>query len=362
MDRVSDVLPERILRVDLFNYIMQELTEIETDMYAPRQALRYRADQAANWLLKSRILLNAEVYTGQARWTEAAAYARRVMDSAYELAPVYAHLFMADNDGSGGVNQAQREIILPLAQHGLHVRSFGASQFLIASTRTSGMPVWGSTAQWGGNRARAALVHKFFPGGDIPAVAFINSEQTLTGGIDQRAMFYIHRNIEDDAPDRSPEEIRRPETFREGFSVVKFTNLRADGGPRNDAEFVDMDVPFFRAAEARLTFAEATLRAGGDAGAALAAVNAIRARANVPALAPPLTLDMILDEKAREFFFEGQRRTDLIRFGRFGGGDYVWDWKGGVPQGTRISSHLNVFPIPAGQILANRNLIQNPGY
>jgi hypothetical protein len=71
---------------------------------------------------------------------------------------------------------------------------------------------------------------------------------------------------------------------------------------------------------------------------------------------------MILDERAREFMFEGHRRTDLIRFGRFGGGDYVWDWKGGVPQGARIGAHLNVFPIPAGQLIANPNLRQNPGY
>ena len=362
VDRVSDELPERILRADLFDYIISELSAIEADMFPPRQAPRYRADQAALWLLKSRVLLNAEVYTGTARWAEAAAYARRVMESAYELAPVFAHLFMADNDGSGTENQAQREIILSIAQHGLHIRSFGASQFLIASTRTSGMPAWGTTAQWGGNRARQALVHKFFPGGEIPDAAFINPERTLTGGVDQRAMFYIHRNIEDDDPDRRPEEIRTVATFREGFSVVKFTNLRADGGPVSDTEFVDMDFPLLRAAEAYLTFAEATIRAGGDSGAALNAINALRARAGAPLFTPPLTLDMILDERAREFMFEGHRRTDLIRFGRFGGGDYVWDWKGGVPQGARISAHLNVFPIPAGQLIANPNLIQNPGY
>ena len=364
IDRVPDdfYLPERISRADLFDYIIRELTEIEADMFPPRQAPRYRADQAANWLLKSRVFLNAEVYTGTARWTEAAAYARRVMDSAYELAPVYAHLFMADNDGSGTVNQAYREIILPIAQHGVHIRSWGAMLFLIASTRTEGMPAWGSTHQWGGNRARQALVHKFFPNGDIPAAAFINAEQTLTGGTDQRAMFFIHRNIAGDAADRRPEEIRTVGTFRQGFSVVKFTNLRADGGPTSDAGFVDTDFPLLRAAEAYLTFAEATIRGGGDASAALTAINAIRTRAGAPAFTPPLTLDMILDERAREFFFEGHRRTDLIRFGSFGGGTYVWDWKGGVEQGARISAHLNVFPIPAGQLVANPNLRQNLGY
>ena len=376
VDRVitDGSLPERISRADLFDYILQELSEIENDMYAPRQAPRYRADQAANWLLRSRILLNAEIYTGTPRWTEAAAYAQRVMNSAYELAPVFAHLFMADNDGSGTVNTAYREIIFPIAQHGQRIRSWGASTFLIASTRVGGMPASGSTEGWAGNRARAALINKFFPG-DIPDEAFIawlkdedgefveddNGELIgiITGGTDARAMFYVNpttrtRTIRGGNPSGVGD-------FTQGYSVIKFSNLRADGGPTSDPLHADMDVPFFRLAEAYLTFAEATLRAGGDAGAALNAVNALRRRANATEFTV-LSLDMVLDEKAREFFFEGQRRTDLIRFGRFTGGDYIWDWKGGVEHGTSISSHLNVFPIPAGQLLANPNLRQNLGY
>ena len=353
-DRVTDQLPERILRADLFDFIIQELTEIEADMYAPRQAPQYRADQAANWLLKSRVFLNAQVYTGTARWAEAAAYARRVMDSAYELAPVYAHLFMADNDGSGGVNQAPREIILAAAISGNRIRSHGATHFMIAGSRTGGMPPWGGVSAWGGKRARAALIDKFFPGA-IPDEAFINPERTLTGGTDVRAMFYVN-------PATRTREITDVRDFRQGYSVVKFSGLRADGGPTSDPQWPDTDLPIFRVAEAYLTFAEATLRAGGNANEALAAVNAIRARANAPLFTLPLTPEMILEEKAREFFFEGQRRTDLIRFGRFAGGEHVWDWKGGVREGARISSHLNVFPIPAAQLLANPNLRQNPGY
>jgi hypothetical protein len=361
LDRVTADLPERILRADLFNYIIQELTEAEADMFEPRQAPYYRADKAANWLLKSRVLLNAEVYIGTARWLEAAQYSKRVMDSAYQLTAVYEHLFMADNNGSS-VNRAPEEIILPLAAFGQRTRSFGSSLFLIASTHVVGMPDWGTpTEGWAGNRARESLVNKFFPGGNIPDNAFLSPN--TTGAADRRALFFIHFETDDDNddPDRRPEQINRPSIFKEGLSVRKFRNIRADGGVTSDSRFVDMDVPFLRAAEANLTFAEATLRNNGSLSDALAAVNVIRIRANAP-IFTTLTLDMILDEKAREFYFEGQRRTDLIRFGRFGGSDYNWDWKGGVQQGTRFNVNYNRFPIPASALNANENLIQNPGY
>jgi hypothetical protein len=75
-----------------------------------------------------------------------------------------------------------------------------------------------------------------------------------------------------------------------------------------------------------------------------------------------LTLDFILDERARELYWEAQRRTDLIRFGKFTGGDYLWPWKGGVKEGTATDSHYDLYPIPASDITSNPNLVQNPGY
>ncbi len=343
--------PEQIKRADLFNFIEKELTESEADMYEPRQAPYYRVDKAANWLLKSRMYLNAQVYTGTARWGDAATYAKRVMDSSYELNPEYTHLFMGDNNGSG-VNQAPQEIILPIASDGIRTRSWGSSLFLIASTRTSGMPNWGSTEGWGGNRARAALVRKFFPDGSIPSNALLTP--TTTGAADKRALFFVD-------PDDRTMEIEQVEIFKQGYSVMKFNNARADGAAPSDTQFPDMDVPFFRLAEAYLTYAEATLRDGGNSNEALTAVNALRARANASAFTS-IDLDRVLDEKAREFYFEGQRRTDLIRYGYYGGGDYNWDWKGGSRTGTKFSEIYNLFPIPATDMNSNPNLVQNPGY
>jgi hypothetical protein len=119
-----------------------------------------------------------------------------------------------------------------------------------------------------------------------------------------------------------------------------------------------------RAAEAYLTFAEADTRAnnGSITAEAKAAIDAIRTRANA---APKNTysLNDILDEWSREFYYEGRRRIDLIRFGQFGGnGEYKWQWKGGVKEGTTFSTDLNIFAIPDTDLNANPNLKQNNGY
>ena len=343
--------PKQISRADLFDYVEKELTECEADMYDPKQAPYYRADKAANWLLKSRLYLNAEVYTGTPKWNEAATYAKKVMDSAYKLNPEYTHLFMGDNSGSN-VNKAPQEIILPIAADGIKTRSWGSSLFLIASTRTSGMPNWASTEGWGGNRARASLVKKFFPDGNIPANAYVTP--TTTGPAQKRALFFVDPN------DRTL-EIEKVEIFKQGYSVMKYNNVRADGASPSDTQFPDMDVPFLREDEAYLTFAEAPLRAGGSSDAAMTALNALRTRANAP-IFTSINLDRVLDEKAREFYFEGHRRTDLIRYGYYGGGDYNWDWKGGSPSGTKFSEIYNLFPIPSTDMNSNKNLVQNPGY
>lgn len=346
---VATEAPQQIQRDKLFEYIEKELIECESDMYEPKQAPYYRADKVANWLLRSRLYLNAEVYAGKPMWTEAATYAKKVMDSPYRLIDNYPHLFMGDNKGSA-VNNAPDEIILPIAADGIKTRSWGSSLFLIASTRTSGMPNWGSTEGWGGNRARAALVKKFFPDGTIPSSALLTP--STTGAGDKRALFFI---------DERTLEIENVEIFKQGYSVMKFNNARADNQSPSDTQFPDMDVPFLRVAEAYLNYAEATLRSGGSSNEALTAINTLRARANASAFTT-INLDRVLDEKAREFYFEGHRRTDLIRYGYYGGGDYNWDWKGGSASGTKFSEIYNLFPIPSTDMNSNDNLVQNPGY
>jgi hypothetical protein len=112
-------------------------------------------------------------------------------------------------------------------------------------------------------------------------------------------------------------------------------------------------------------YAEATLRSGtGDQGLALNYVNMIRERAfgDNSQNFVSLDLDVILDERARELYWEGHRRTDLIRYGQFTGSSRLWVFKGQDVNGTSIPAHMDLFPIPAADLVANQNLTQNPGY
>jgi hypothetical protein len=95
-------------------------------------------------------------------------------------------------------------------------------------------------------------------------------------------------------------------------------------------------------------------------------VNLIRTRAFGDAThnitSAQLTNQFMLDELGREFYYEGHRRTDLIRFGQFSDGTYTWAWKGNVINGAKTDKHLNLFPIPGDEVTANPNIKQNPGY
>lgn len=357
VETVSSELPKQMKRADLYTYIVSELKTIEPDMYDALQAPYGRADKVADWMLLSRLYLNAEVYTGTTQWASAAEYAKKVMDSSYGLCSDYSQLFMGNN---GENANARQEIILPIRFDGVDTQSYGGALFLIASTHTTGMGSWGTTEGWGGNRGRLALAKKFFTDGNIPA----NTVNTTTAAGDDRALFTTYGEYLDNGKTQVFETslpIKNVNTFKQGVAVIKFSNSYSNGGTPKDSKFVDMDVPFMRKAEAYLTYAEALLRSGGSKANALAAVNVLRTRANAAKLTD-LTLSNILDERSREFYFETLRRTDLIRYGYFTTSSYLWDWKGGTADGAGVSSIYNLLPIPASDLNANENLTQNPGY
>ena len=150
--------------------------------------------------------------------------------------------------------------------------------------------------------------------------------------------------------------------------MVKYYNRNSDGTlPPSNIAYTDF--PLFRLGEIYLNYAEAVLRGGtgGDAATALQLVNNLRQRgyngsSSATLSAGELTLDYILDERGREFFYEGQRRTDLIRYGKLTGSSYLWPWKGNVADGRSVADYFNVYPIPADDLGANENLVQNSGY
>lgn len=332
-DKVGSYLPEQISRSDLFDYVESELLDIVDNLKEPKANEYGRVDKAAAWMLLAKLYMNAEVYTGTARWNDAMEYLNKIVNSAYSLHPSYQELFLADNHTANG-------IIFPIAFDGKNTQTYGGTNFIIHAAVGGDMVAedFGIDGGWGGTRATSKLWNKFDAAND-PRYMFFEEGQQPT--------------------------IENPYEFTQGYAVTKFKNVDSEGNPGSDIRFADTDWPMFRLADAYLMYAEAVLRGaeGGTMDKALQLVNDLRTRAGAPTIGDAdLSLDFILDERARELYWEGHRRIDLIRFGKFTGGDYLWPWKGAVQEGKSIAEYFRLYPIPASDINANTNLVQNDGY
>jgi hypothetical protein len=202
---------------------------------------------------------------------------------------------------------------------------------------------WGIDGGWWGIRVTPEFV-SLFPGAENSA--------------DGRQYFWI---------EGQSLEIASITDWFQGYACPKFTNLTSLGVQGSHPTFPDTDYPMFRLADAYLMYAELALRGGGgNAGQAVVYINDLRERAYGDAsgniAVGDLTLDFVLDERARELYWEGHRRTDLVRYGLFTGGDKLWSWKGNVQGGQATPDTRDIYPIPSSEILANPNLVQNDGY
>lgn len=339
-DALGSVLPAQASRTDLFTYVESELKAIEGSLVAAKANEYGRADQAAAWSLLARIYLNAQVYTGTARFADAVTYSKKVIDAGYTLIPNYTQLMLADN------NTNTNEFILTINYDGLRTQNYGGTTFLTHASVGGSMNAsnFGIDGGWSGIRSTKSLPAMF---------------PDVTGTADKRAQFYTAgQNL----------DITDLTSFTDGYAVTKYRNVTKAGVKGPNLTFTDIDFPIFRLAEQYLIYAEATLRggAGGDATLALTYVNNLRTRAygnttgNITS--SQLTTDYVLDERARELYWEGFRRTDLIRYNKFVESTYLWPWKGGVAGGTSVASFRKIYPIPSSDISSNVKLTQNPGY
>ena len=351
-DLIGTTLPKEKTRADLFTYIESELKAIDPDL-APAKTIEYgRVDQSAAWSLLARMYLNAEVYTGQKRYTDAITYASKVINAGYALQPSYASLFMADND------KQKNEIIWAINCDGLHTQAYGNTTFLVHCPSGDDHNDYGVGGGWNGYRATAALGNLFPKDGS----GNIDTAKDKRG-----KAFYTSVYKGNDAQAK----IADISDFNNGLHVRKYVNIRTDNQPISDitATFADIDFPVFRLSEMYLIYAESVLRGGtgGDATTALSYVNKVRFRAYGNSAggnlnSTDLSLQTILDERGRELYWEGHRRTDLIRYGLLTTGTYLWPWKGGVASGTAVDAKYNLFPVPAANRTSNPNLTQNAGY
>ncbi|MGB3066541.1 RagB/SusD family nutrient uptake outer membrane protein, partial [Sphingobacterium thalpophilum] len=247
----------------------------------------------------------------------------------------YKQVFNADND------KRTNEIIFPIEADVAHTTTWGATTYLVNG------PIVGSMKS-----------------SDYGVLSGWNSFRTLREFV---ALFQAEDKRGDFWKNGQSLDVEDPAASSQGYGLVKFTNLKDDGTYTTDEGLVSTDFPMIRLADVYLMYAEAVLRGGGGSvQEAIRLVNSIRQRGYGSSAGAidqaQLTLDFILAERGRELFWECTRRTDLIRFGKFTGSDYIWQWKGGDMNGRSVDAKFNLYPIPTTDMSANPNLIQNPGY
>lgn len=353
-------------RTKLFNYVTSELRSIEANLGDPKFSYP-EADKGACWMLLARLYLNAQVYTGTAKWDSCKIYCDKVINSGvYSLAPNYRQNFSADNDGNHNP-----EMIFAWEQDGINTQGYVGTTFIIESCsdatyiRAEDFHGLTSNTNWNGNRTKIQfmnlLVDTLATYGNVPVPS---TDPLFAQCKDKRVFLKAKKSFNIPSASSSGDF---------GIGVYKFTAKNTNGSQAADYNqaYACTDFPVFRYADALLMRAEADFNgASGGMTEALSDINKIRDRAygagaygtNPPNRYTSLTPAIILNERGREFYYEAQRRTDLIRFGKFTNGNYNWQWKGGTFNGANTDSHLNLFPIPGAEVSANPNIQQNPGY
>lgn len=351
------VNPKQASRKDVFDYCITELTELAADDSAmPAARSNYpRADKGAVLGLLARMCLNAEVYTGTPMWQEAKDACERIFTMGYSLCPNYADLFRGDNGENPDV---LNEVIFGVAYDAEQTQSYGGTSYLtlasIAATDVSSTQmINGVNNGWGGIRVPYEYVEKYFN---------VRNADYTTGTYDvndkRGEMFYIKGRSE------SMEDALY--VFLNGWSCLKFNNIPHDMD--NDSflataaskAYADIDFPMIRLGEIYLIYAEACMNLG-QANTALPKLQELSSRAGVQA-PTSITTDFLLEERARELMWEGHRRTDLIRYGKFTSSSFLWTYKGGSFSGQGFDDYMKIFAIPASELAANPELHQNPGY
>lgn len=369
-ENIGGALPTQIGREGLFNWIESELKAIisgEGGEALPNKgsAAYPRADKGAAQAVLARMYLNAEVYTGTARWADAKTAAEAVIAMGYKLCPNYEELFMQDN--TENLN-ARNEFIFAIAYDRDKTQSYGGTTALINASlgedanngiaAALGYPAGTkiSRDQWNGYHVPNEYVTNFdLVGVDWEAKSGFGYNREKS---DRRAFFYNIGGVE--AYDKA--------NVNSGWRCWKFNSRASDGtlySTDNYTIFSSADFPMFRLAEMYLIYAEAQARLDGGTTTdtkAMGYIKELRDRAGVTTPSS-INLDFILKERACELMWEGHRRTDLIRYGYFTAMSYPWPYKGGIPDGkVALPSYRTVYPLLQSDLSENKNLVQNVGY
>ncbi len=353
-DEVGSYIPRVYDRKQLYEFLVSELTELSADGALPESCYGHVTGGTALAIL-ARLYLNAEVYTGTAHYTECIDACKKIIAKGYSLEKEYAKLFNADND------RRSNEIIFALACNATNTVAWGAGTYMVCATRfdnDAGMlEDFGVSTYWNCLRTRPELVDKF-ESGDGRALFGSRNRAAYTDTPDEG--WYAETGDTKYVYQDREKTISGHDETTTGWLINKWSNITDDGAVASDTRVngAETDFPMFRLADVYLMLAESVLRGGNGSSVseALGYVNQIRSRAFGEGLGQlaesDLTLDFILDERARELYTECTRRTDLIRFGKYTSG-YNWNWKGGVKDGKDVDSKYMYVPIPEAELSAN---------
>ncbi|KAA3437893.1 RagB/SusD family nutrient uptake outer membrane protein [Rufibacter hautae] len=314
-------------RAEVFNFIVKEIQDNVEFLPTTKGGQFYgRFNKWAAYALLAKIYLNAEVYTGTPRWTEAIAASDKIInEGGFTLTP---NLY--NNAGASAVfgdRLDDQEVILAV-----YVDALSAPRNIIGIRTLQGPH---GNALFGFSTWNGATVHQDFL--NKYSTDDLRRKQWLVGP-QPGGVTYTSTLSSINSAGQS-----------EGARNAKFLPVP----PFEPGNSSSNDFPVFRYADVLLTKAEALLRSGGSEATARELVDQVRNRAGLPDFAGTLTLNEVYDERGRELAWEGHRRQDMIRFGTFT-----------APRAFKAASAdtYKLFPIPAEAITNNRTLVQNPGY
>ena len=343
------VTPKVLSRKDANVFIISEIKDVLPKLKTKSEVGSARVTKGAANALLAKIYLNYEVYTGEVKWNEAIQYAGLVIDSPdYEVTTDYWSMFQKDV-----AENTEFILKVPMDDN----VDMGSGSVWVNFTLHYSQTFGNITSLWNGPCTTSTFFDSWNKNDDI---RFYDSRIKKETGFNQG--FLVGQQF---AVDGKPLKTRNNEplffvpevnltssTENAGIRVVKYAP-----NANTERQFSSPnDVPILRISDIYLVRAEAKFRIG-DISGALADVNYIRVKRSAMgktlALLTSLSLTDILRERGYELYWEGFRRQDLIRFGRFKDA-----WQEKPPTDMRKA----LFPVPTSALDVNSNLKQNSSY
>jgi len=332
--------PSRTPRAEVFNTIVQDILDNVDLLPVPTVGSSSAGiNQGTAYALLAKLYLNAEVYTGTPMWQQAHDACEMVKSFGYELEANPSLPFITNNAAS-----SENIYTIPFDEDKYRGFNFHMRTLHYLTQQTFDM----SVAPWNGFAVLEAT-YDLFGSNDLRRYGLLVGQQkTSTGAdiIDEVAGSNLIFTPEIPAILMSASKYSSAVLRNSGVRLAKW---EIKVGAKDN---LSNDFAIFRLADILLMQAEALVRMNG-AGSGDDIINSIKNRSNAQ-ITGNYNLQDILDERSRELLWEGWRRNDLIRFGKY---NETW-WEKNESATTR-----NIFPVPQYAINANASLLpQNPGY